>query len=122
MQCRPVEQPWLFGAGQSIHQLVCLRGDGGALVHGPAKVPLLNAPCCHGTAVHRVPQVGVDAVHTHSMDGIYKHNTNIYHHCILMSNMVEWIQWKGQHVGLGMKLDRCHTVKKRENCCKIIML
>ncbi len=54
----PVQQPGLFGAGQSIHEFVSLWSDGGILVHGPSKVPLLLSSCCNGTAVHCGLQVG----------------------------------------------------------------
>lgn len=54
----PVEQPGLFGAGQSIHEFISLWGDGGFFVHGPGKVPLLHSSCCDGAAVHGGLQVG----------------------------------------------------------------
>lgn len=56
----PVEQPGLFGAWQSIHELISLWSDGGILKHGPGKVPLIHSSCCDRTAVHCGLQVGTN--------------------------------------------------------------
>lgn len=58
-QCySPVQQPGLFGAGQSVHELIGFWSDGGILIHGPSKVPLIHSSCCNCTAVHCRLQVG----------------------------------------------------------------
>lgn len=67
----PVEQPDLLGAGQSLAELVPLRGVGGALKLVPGKVPLFPPAGGQGLAVDHRAQDGGDAEprtrrHTHT--------------------------------------------------------
>ena len=67
MLASPVEQPDLLGAGQSVTELLFLRGVAGALELVPNKFPLFLPARSHSSAIDCRPQVGVDAEsHKHS--------------------------------------------------------
>lgn len=61
LEASPVEEPDLLGAGQSLPELLLLRGVHGAPVLVPGELPLLPPAGGHGLAVDDGAQVGVDA-------------------------------------------------------------
>lgn len=56
----PVEQPRLFGAGQSVHEFLRFGSNGSVFVQGPCKVPLILSSLSDCIAVHNGLQVGIN--------------------------------------------------------------
>lgn len=56
---RPVEQPGLLRAGQSIAEFVSFNSIR-IVKLCPGKIPLFSTTCCNGVTIHSGTQVGVD--------------------------------------------------------------
>lgn len=57
---RPVEQPWLLGAGEGRAEFVSFNSNGGVFKFWPSKLPFFSTTCCDGVTVYSGTQVGVD--------------------------------------------------------------